>query len=107
MLGRETDAAAERLAIARRQPIEPLVVALGAGHHDAIRRHPVPLDRFTPLRLVPDEHPIGHDSQERLARQVIPAEHTDAGSTAERTSGAQMIELRRAPDADRRKKYGV
>ena len=34
---------------------EPLVVAVRAGDHDALRRHAMHLDRFALLDLVPDD----------------------------------------------------
>ena len=107
LVGGKPDRLTERRAVARRRPIEPLVVALRAGNGDAIRGHAVPPDRFLLLRLVPEQDAVGHVAQQRLARQVVPAEDADAGAPAKRTGGAQMIDLRQPPRRHRRQQHDV
>jgi hypothetical protein len=53
-------------------------------------------DRLAPLHVVPDEHAIGGDVQQRLAGEVIPAHDAGAGRDAEGARGLQVVELRRA-----------
>jgi hypothetical protein len=88
MLRRQPDGPAERIPVARRGAIEPLVVALGAGHRNAIVRHPVPRHRLTLLRLVPQQDAIRHASKQRLAGQMVPTEYAHAGSNPEVPRGA-------------------
>src|SRR2546428_3697059 len=69
----QSDRAAERRAIRRRGPAEPLVETLRPGDDHPFRRHTMQLYRLVALCLVPDEHPIRNAPDDRLARQMIPA----------------------------------
>jgi hypothetical protein len=60
----QTHPLAERLIPDGGDAVEPLVVALGAGHHDAIGGHAVQLDGFPALRLVPENDAVGKFPQQ-------------------------------------------
>jgi hypothetical protein len=65
------------------------------------------LDGFLPLRLVPDEHAVGRDTDPRLAREVIPAEHAHRDGNAKAARRFQIIHLRRTGIGDRRQQQDV
>ena len=98
----EPDLLAELLARARRRAAEPLVVALRAGDDDPIGRHPVELDRFLLLRVVPDGDEIRDGAQQRLARQMVPAADAEHRAQTERARAQVVIELRRTEIDERR-----
>ena len=106
-IGGQPDLPAERLAIARRRAVEPLVEALGAGHHDPLGGHAVQIDGLLLLRVVPHEHAIGHLANQRLAGQMIPAPDAERRRNAERTRGAQIVDLRRPERDERRHEHDV
>jgi hypothetical protein len=66
---------------------------------DGARFHHV--DRLAPLHLVPDEHGVGHEAQQRLARQMIPAADRQHGAQTKRLCRAQVLQLPR-PDVHER-----
>ncbi len=103
----ETDAAAERIAIACRRPVKPLIEALCTGHHHAVGGNAVEPFGLVTLRCVPDDDLVGHDAYQRFARQVIPAPHAERAADAERTRRAQVIELWRAEFDERRDEQHV
>ena len=97
------DAAAEVVAVARRRPIEPLIEALRAGDDHAIgARCRGTAAASSRCDLVPDDHRVRHDANQRLARQVVPAPHAERAADAERARRAHVIELRRAELDERR-----
>ena len=103
----ETHAAAERFAVARRRPIEPLIEALRAGDDHAIGGHAMEPLRLVALRGVPDDHLVRHDAYQRFARQVVPAPHAQRAADAERPRRTHVIELRRAELDERRDEQHV
>jgi hypothetical protein len=86
---------AELFARAHRTTIEPLVVALRAGHDDAVGGHTVQIDRLIALRVVPHDHALRHVADQRLAGQVIPAPDAEHGSQSRLDRRSQHFELRR------------
>ena len=93
---------AERVACAAGAPSEPVVEALGAGHHHMVGRNPVQPDGLVALDLVPHEHAIGRVANQRLAGQVIPAPYGHGRRQLRGARGAQVVGLRRAHHADER-----
>jgi hypothetical protein len=106
-IGPEPHSLAERLIADSRQAVEPLVVALRAGHDDASGGNAVELHGFGALHVVPENHAIRDRAQQRLARQVIPAADRQHRPHAEPPRRREVIELRRADIDERRDQQHV
>jgi hypothetical protein len=76
-----------------RLPSEPAVEVLRARDDDAFPRQAVHLDSFGFLDVVPDKKPVWCVADDRLARQVVPAPHTDRRRDAARLRTSQQVEL--------------
>ena len=97
----------ELLARRARPPLEPVVEPLRAGEDDPVARDPVHLLELLPLDVVPDEDAVGHEAQQALAGQVVPARDADARADPERPRRLQVLDLRRGELDHGARKHGV
>jgi hypothetical protein len=63
--------------------------------------------RLVTLRGVPDNHLVRHDADQCLARQVVPAPHTERAANAQRARRTQVVQLRRTELDERRNEQDV
>src|SRR4030095_884253 len=92
----QSDLTAEGLAVAGRGAAEPFIEALSPGHDNAAGGHVMQVHRLSLLRVVPHEHAIGKLTNERLAREVVPAPDAEGRRNAQRTRRPEIVDLRRA-----------
>ena len=106
-VGWQADERAELLTRSDRLAAEPLVVALRAGHDDAIGRHAVEANRFGLLSFVPHQHALRDIADERLARQVVPAADRERRPQSFGMRRAKHFELPRTKVYERRNQHDV